>query len=136
MLHYSSEIFILVSSFAIHHIIETVSHQIDDAQTLISKTGTDPTHSQLAKDHDVHPFHEIAALVAREAVAVAGKAIKGFWEGDKSVNPILLTNSIIQHPDLMTLFEKEIIEWSNENEDKIRKGTYKTSVDEVHDHFN
>ncbi|WP_282115235.1 HET-C-related protein [Pseudoalteromonas arctica] len=136
MLHYSSEIFILVSSFAIHHIIETVSHQIDDAQTLISKTGTDPTHSQLAKDHDVHPFHEIAALVAQDAVSRAGKSIKFYWEGSVQENPLRVIPNIIQHPDFHDLFEERIILWVNNNKEKVKKGTYKTSVDEVHDHFN
>ena len=135
MLHYSSEIFILVSSFAIHHIIETVSHQIDDAQTLISKTGTDPTHSQLAKDHDVHPFHEIAALVAQDAVSRAGKSIKFYWEGNLQENPLRVISNIIQHPDFHDLFEERIILWVN-NKEKVKKGTYKTSIDEVHDHFN
>jgi uncharacterized protein involved in type VI secretion and phage assembly len=136
MLHYSSEIFILVSSFAIHHIIETVSHQIDDAQTLISETGTNPTHSQLAKDHDVHPFHEIAALVAQEAVSIAGESIKFYWEGNLQENPLRVISNIIQHPDLHDLFEERIILWVNNNKEKVKKGTYKTSIDEVHDHFN
>ena len=136
ILHYSAELFVLVSSFAIHHIIETVAHKIDDAQTLISKTGTDPTHSQLAKDHDVHPFHEIAALVARDAVAIAGKEMKRYWQGDHTKNPAKIIANIIKHPDFQPLFEKRIVAWANKNVTKVKKGTYKTSLEEAHEHLN
>jgi outer membrane protein OmpA-like peptidoglycan-associated protein len=56
---------------------------IDDAQTLFRDnltTSVDPTHSQLAKDHDDHPLHAIAARCAMVAVRTAGKAMKAAWQ--------------------------------------------------------
>src|SRR3712207_7743973 len=43
---------------------------------LARKIGTDPSHSQLAKDHFEHPLHSLAADLAREAVAGIGTVLK------------------------------------------------------------
>jgi hypothetical protein len=47
-------------------------------------TSTAPTHSQLAKDHDDHPLHTIAAQCASSAVAEVGRVIKSAWRGTGS----------------------------------------------------
>ena len=87
------------TSFATYLIFHNASHLIDDAQTLTTADiGTNPTHSQLAKDHDVHHFHAIAAEVAKLAVAAVGTAMYKYWRGDKSADPVAVAKTYIVHP--------------------------------------
>ncbi|WP_268800870.1 hypothetical protein [Pseudomonas huanghezhanensis] len=53
---------------------------MDDSQTLLeedpNRSGSaDPTHFQLTKDQDAHPFHTLAVKLAKEAVRVVGQAM-------------------------------------------------------------
>ena len=99
-MHLGMQVFLVATSFATYVLFENASHLVDDAQTLASKDiGLNPTHSQLAKDHDVHHFHEIAALVAKMAVKEVGVAMLNRWSGpDRSADPIAVAKSYIQHP--------------------------------------
>jgi outer membrane protein OmpA-like peptidoglycan-associated protein len=99
-MHYGMQGFLVATSFATYLLFANASHLVDDAQTLTTKDiGLNPTHSQLAKDHDVHHFHEIAAKVAKMAVEDVGKAMHNHWNGpDKSADPIAVAKSYIQHP--------------------------------------
>ncbi|WP_395344323.1 type VI secretion system tip protein TssI/VgrG [Ningiella sp. W23] len=134
-IHYLSQTFIVIANFAIHHIIETVAHNIDDAQTILGDTGENPTHSQLAKDHDTHHFHELAALMAIEAVESLGESIKEYWGGVAGTNPVELAQSIIAHPLDIQIFDQIAIDWANANEDKLRSGNFKSDIHEHHDNF-
>ncbi|WP_199524067.1 hypothetical protein [Pseudoalteromonas sp. bablab_jr011] len=42
-------------------------------------------------------FCEIAALVARDAVAIVGKEMKQYWQGNHSKNPAGVIANIIKH---------------------------------------
>jgi hypothetical protein len=58
---------------------------IDDAQSAFVdnwQTSLDPTHSQLAKDHDDHALHVLAAGCAKIAVEAVGKMMAAAWRGD------------------------------------------------------
>ncbi len=75
---------------------------IDDAQTLFRDnmtTSVDPTHSQLAKDHDDHPLHAIAARCAMVAVEAVGKAMKKAWSKNATESELLAEASkFFVHP--------------------------------------
>lgn len=99
-MHYGMQGFLVATSFATYLLFSNASHLVDDAQTLTAKDiGLNPTHSQLAKDHDVHHFHEIAAKTAKMAVRDVGNAMYKYWKGlDKAADPIAVAKSYIQHP--------------------------------------
>ncbi len=99
-MHYTLQGFLVVTSYATYLIFHNASHLIDDAQTLTAgDVGTNPTHSQLAKDHDVHHFHSIAAEVAKMAVEAVGTAMHKYMVlNDKSADPIAVAKSYIVHP--------------------------------------
>ena len=99
-MHYSLQAFLMATHFSIYLIFENVAHLIDDAQTFTTvDIGTNPTHSQLAKDHDVHHFHAIAAEVAKMAVKSVGTAMYQYWKtGNATFDPIAVAKTYIVHP--------------------------------------
>lgn len=127
---------IAISNASIYLISEVISHSIDDAQTLLDTTGTDPTHSQLAKDHDDHPLHELAAVLAQRAVAEVGQSLERYWrEGDRSSDARSVAGSFFQHPKLGIAGEHVIIKWVNEHYGNVEKATFPTLLHEAHHHL-
>jgi type VI secretion system secreted protein VgrG len=60
--------------------------------------STDPSHSQLAKDHDVHALHAIAAQLSKAVIKGVGKQMLKRWEGDLTADPAALAGSFMVHP--------------------------------------
>ncbi|WP_250655781.1 type VI secretion system tip protein TssI/VgrG [Alkalimarinus coralli] len=130
-MHNMSYLFALVANFSIHHLLNTLSHSIDDVQTLVDATGTNPTHSQLAKDHDHHHFHEIAALLAREAVRDIGRHMKGFWDRNPTARPVDKASLYIAHPLDSKWYEDTLASWASNNPHKIQRGYHASSIGHV-----
>jgi hypothetical protein len=62
--------------------------------------STAPTHSQLAKDHDDHPLHAIAAECARSMVADMGLGVRDAWKNQLSSDALVARAfRYIVHPD-------------------------------------
>ncbi len=125
--HYSVEIVLLLSSAVSYNILEPISHGIDDYQTLTAKAplDTNPSHSQLAKDHDHHHFHDLAAKLAQIAVRKVGnKMFKHMKKRDPSADPIAVAKSYIVHPLDTTDSEidKEIVKWAKANPVQMLRG--------------
>lgn len=62
--------------------------------------STAPTHSQLAKDHDDHPLHAVAAQCAKLMVRDVGLAMRDAWQG--TLTPDALSTRALRyfiHPD-------------------------------------
>ena len=73
-MHYTLGMVSNAYNFVYGSLIHLVGNSVDDQQVLRlgdpNKNGsTNPTHSQLAKDHDNHPFHTLAARLAKVAVS-------------------------------------------------------------------
>ncbi|ATB35919.1 hypothetical protein CYFUS_001333 [Cystobacter fuscus] len=76
-------------------IVQSAGNLLDDAQTvfLSDRSSTNPTHTQLAKDHDDHPLHALAATLAAGAVLDVGKVIQRAWSGKATADDVVLTAS-------------------------------------------
>ncbi|WP_277958161.1 HET-C-related protein [Anaeromyxobacter oryzisoli] len=90
---------------AIHGVIggavRAMANQIDDAQTTFVEdpSSTDPTHAQLAKDHDDHPLHVLGARVAAMASREVGRAIQRAWNGELDAGAVVRTAAdYLVHP--------------------------------------
>jgi hypothetical protein len=105
----------------------------DHIATLQTFLDTDPnsdasalaTHSQLAKDHDTHPFHTLAVLLAAEAVKVVGQAMYDHWHANGATygDPRVLAEGMIVHPNDTDRFDQIIKDWALANPQKIEQGT-------------
>lgn len=83
--------------------------------------GTDPTHTQLAKDDLDHPLHELGARLAAEAVKSMGKQISEIWfyrSADFSKLERRL-QQIMVHPVHSTLQDKEVFDWASKHPKEI-----------------
>lgn len=98
-----------VINYAFGVIIRLLANQIDEYQTLTANTATiNPSHTQLAKDHDDHPLHLLAADCAKIAVADIGQQVKEIWDGKNSLPKFEAITAVQKaasayfvHPDLI-----------------------------------
>lgn len=96
----------------LHFLFGTIAHvlanQIDEAQSLAGGAPTiNPTHTQIAKDHDDHPLHSLAANCARVAVGDIGRLMFAAWRGGPGAPTeaqiLNAAESYFVHPDLIAL---------------------------------
>jgi hypothetical protein len=81
--------------------VHMLANNIDDAQTafLEDPNSDNPTHTQLAKDHDDHPLHALAAQLAAGAVKDVGLAIQKAWQGKATAEDVIsVAGQYIRHP--------------------------------------
>jgi len=88
-----------------------------DASALVS-------HSQLAKDHDTHPFHTLAVRMAAEAVKDVGQAMFDHWHGNSAGygDPRALAEGMIVHPYDTDRFDQMVKDWALANPQRIEQG--------------
>ncbi|MDF0730434.1 hypothetical protein P0Y43_06770 [Pseudomonas entomophila] len=82
------------------------------------------THSQLAKDHDTHPFHTLAVQLATQAVANIGQAMFEHWAGNASDGNDLCKRAkrYISHPNDVDWYVQIVNDWAQGNPQKIEQG--------------
>jgi type VI secretion system secreted protein VgrG len=104
VIHYTIGMVGTIHSWVYSTLMHALGNSVDDVQVEMkgdpNKNGsTDPSHSQLAKDHDNHPFHTLAATLAKHAVREVGKKMSGrWWDGRATDNPAALAASFLVHP--------------------------------------
>lgn len=80
--------------------VRVIGNQIDEAELLFGENSTNPTHTQIAKDHHDHHFHELAAKLAMEAVRDVTTKMVQAWAGQATVNDVTQTAvSYLVHPE-------------------------------------
>ncbi|BBH44588.1 HET-C-related protein [Pseudomonas sp. KU43P] len=110
----------------IQGILHWLGDNIDDYQTLSGHNpneiaGLHPTHSQLAKDHDTHPFHDLAAYLATYAVQEVGRSMYQYWQGDTERDPATVAMSFIQHPNDDFWHDDIVAAWEAMDRERARK---------------
>lgn len=118
-------------------IFKMVGNSVDDIQTLLGSdphtTGsTDPSHSQLAKDHAEHPFHQLAADLARAAVQDVAKAMLDYWNGVPGVDPANVAGGYFTHPHDSEWQDDIVTKWAIQNPINLKRGASKTELDTLH----
>jgi hypothetical protein len=140
-MHYSLGMVANAYNWVFKSLIHLVGNSVDDQQTLRmgdpNKSGsTNPTHSQLAKDHDNHPFHTLAAILAQAAVAKVGKAMAlRWWNNDMTANPSSVAASLIVHTFDSQWQDAYVKAWASNHPAEIRRGESPTeweALDKAH----
>jgi len=113
---------------------------IDDWQTRYGQDphengSTDPTHSQLAKDHAQHPLHQLAGSLASEAVRHVALAMVGYWSGNPDADPVAAARSYFKHPKDSDWQDKRVNAWAQANPEQVMRSTSKTELMEIHRHL-
>ncbi len=116
-------------------LIYLVGNSIDEEQVVRmgdpnTNGSTDPTHSQLAKDHDNHPFHTLAAKLASDAVFAVGKAMYQCWMGGVApaagATPAAIASSYLRHPEDCQWQDPIVKSWAMANPAAVARGASAT----------
>ncbi len=126
-----------IYDFVYSTLLHLVGNSVDDQQ--VARAGdpntngsTNPTHSQLAKDHDNHPFHTLAAELAKEAVRKVGSAIAArWWDGDTAANPALIARGFMTHPFDTNWQDKIVADWAKKHPQEVKRGESATEWEAI-----
>ena len=111
------------ASDALGKLLEQITGLIDDIQTFAdSEDIAEPTHSQMSKDHDVHPLHVLAATLAKKAVGEVGKSMMTAYEGNGSFEEVMAAvTKHMTHPQDTQWMETIVSEWAEANPDDVAR---------------
>ncbi|WP_248917236.1 Het-C domain-containing protein [Pseudomonas entomophila] len=106
--------------------------------------NAEPTHSQLAKDHDTHPLHELAVWCAKYAVGQVGEKMHRLWHmepgemSDEKVAELAkLAEEFIRHPN-HTEWQDDLVQaWAalEGSASKIKQATRTSFFHDIRDHY-
>jgi len=93
-----------------------------------------PSHSQLAKDHDTHPFHTLAVALASAAVEAVGRAMFECWKGNGATarTPADIAESFMVHPNDTEWHEAIVRNWAQANPASVEQGKSYESLRTLH----
>lgn len=121
------EIINTYNNIAYNLLVRSVGDIIKDIQTHETNQnyGTNPTHTQIAKDAENHPLNKLSSDLAVIAVKDVGKKIKDIWSGTSNMDGKSLGNYIIntyfQHPQFTTWEEETIKKWAKNRQPIIKR---------------
>ena len=122
---------------AMQGLLTVLGNSIDDVQTHLgddpnTSGSTDPSHSQLAKDHGEHPLHELSVLLAREAVRHLGRTMLRRWQNiPDSHDPVEIAAGHIKHPMDIHWQDQIVLDWAMANPDRIRQASSRSHLENV-----
>lgn len=96
------------ANFAVDVLLKGFAQDIKESQPL--NFGTDPTHTQIAKDSVSHPLNSLAGLMAVEAVKDIGEMMKKHWNSPTKVS----IDSIIERINAIYFVHPSKTDWMDE----------------------
>lgn len=114
-----------------------LGNSIGNAQTRFdddpnTSGSTDPSHSQLAKDHGEHPLHGLAALLARTAVLNIGENILKAWRhAPGTIDVAQIAAGYFKHP-MDSEWQDDIVkQWAAANPFSVKQAASKNALEKV-----
>jgi hypothetical protein len=131
LMHYSIGMIGNIYNFIYNSLLHLVGNSVDDYQVVkngdpYTNGSTNPSHSQLAKDHDNHPFHTLAALLAKEAVKKVGTAMAASWNGPTNLNPAQVAAAYLTHPMDCSWQDQIVVAWAKTHPNEVKRGESST----------
>lgn len=117
-------------------VLTWIGNSVDDAQTLLgSDPSVDPTlepsHSQLSKDHAEHPLHDLAALLATEAVRKVAQSMVDYWAGKPGADPVAVASAFFCHPADSEWQYPIVTAWAGSNPAEVARSESKSELDKT-----
>ncbi len=129
--HWLTEHISSMFKFTQHFVLHSSASTLNDAQVLIDKDlkvmstgsfaiGTDPSHTQVAKDDPEHPLHNLSAQLAVEAVRQVGEKMIEVWTGGANVEEVIsVVDELMRHPVESVWQENIVTTWAKQHPDKV-----------------
>ncbi len=118
-------------NFSFYMMLRAFGANIKDAQLVLQEQlleaeknggvisiGTDPSHTQIAKDEPGKPMHKLSAKLAVYVVRYMGTKMFKFWKGDPSVSKqdiLDAVDTLFHHPAASSWQDKMVKEWCDSN---------------------
>jgi len=98
--------------------------------------GTDPSHTQIAKDPEDHPLNPLAGSLAVLAVTDLGTKMKACWNGTVKIDEVIehAKTKYFKHPSHTDWMDVKIKDWADKkvNKPKLKQAESKTVVEHTH----
>lgn len=123
----TSETFNTFNNLAFNLLLRSADETVKETQTQSTNKnyGTNPTHTQIAKDAKNHPLNQLSADLATIAVTDVGRKMKAIWQGTSDISGEALGNYIVntylQHPEFTTWEEETIKKWAKLNKATVKR---------------
>jgi len=113
-------------------LLAIVEPGIKEGQTRSGNLGTDPTHTQVAKDPLTHKLNPLAGWLAVIAVRDVGEEMLKVWEGETEIEKLIekVENKYFKHPCDSDWADRFVKDWSliGNNLDRIIKSNDPTAL--------
>jgi hypothetical protein len=112
----------LLFTLPLNLFVNTFDNLIKARQTQTTKIGTDPSHTQLAKDSHEHPLNGLAGYLAFLTVGKIGEDMANCWKtGKPKIETIIETakDRYFVHPCFTNWPDNEIKKWVKNNSSKV-----------------
>lgn len=127
----------VIQNYFYHELLVMMINQIDLMQIALNDqldaliNGTwkiddlGPTHTQIAKDNGMQPFHLLAINLASQAVNKIGKQMDLYWQSknkESALKEILrLADDFFRHPVQTDWADGYVIKWCKENDAEVKR---------------
>ncbi|WP_204344622.1 HET-C-related protein [Psychroserpens algicola] len=126
-LHFLGQSIQFYNNILFNIILSTVEDGIKEEQTRTNQNfGTDPTHTQIAKDAFDHPLNPLAGNLAVMAVYDIGRRMKTGMPIDSLVK--YAKKTYFNHPSRVTWMDSTIESWAKQNVEAVKEAQSKTKV--------
>jgi hypothetical protein len=129
---------ILINAYnsAAQGVLTWIGNSVDDAQTLLGSDpnedpDVEPSHSQLSKDHAEHPLHDLAALLATEALRRVAQAMVDHWAGKPGPDPVAVASGFFCHPADSEWQYPIVTAWADSNPAEVARSESKSELDKT-----
>jgi hypothetical protein len=116
---YATSLVSKLKGFAIQLLLNTSVVLLQDTDSVIYEPGA-YYHSQMSKDHDVHPLHCLAAALAKEAVNEIGFAMRDAYNGRGNTEIVMkIVRKYVVHPQKTNWMDETVHQWAASNRKKV-----------------
>ncbi len=134
-IHYVSERIKVFFNFTFYFTVKGIAELINDVQVAVNdqltemengtyRMGTDPTHTQLAKDEFSTVFHGLAGRLAVNAVERVAEKMFKVWFGNGKIEEFINeVEKIMVHPMKSDWQDPIVIKWAKRNKTSVCKGS-------------
>ncbi len=125
------------ANFAFNLLLHGTNEETADHQTLYTNKnyGTDPTHTQIAKDPPEHHFNPLAGLLAKHAVRAVAEKIILYWKERRPAqqeNVLATAAGFFVHPVKCQWQDAMVSDWAKKNPEKMLRGEDSTTIAHTH----
>lgn len=129
--HYLKQSIVFYNNLIFNILLDIVNDAIKEKQTRINTNfGTNPTHTQIAKDEVDHPLNPLAGILAVHAVEDVSRKMKSCWYGGIPINKLIqyIEKTYFTHPSKTTWMDAKIKVWAIRNIGAVKRAESKTIV--------